>query len=79
METATDAIVRAIDDAVAELTPGAVRTLWSGNPNEQARRALKALDQAVRARGTPVAPDVLRVAARAGAGKWLANQLGGAA
>ena len=75
METATDAIVRAIDNAVGEMTPGAVRTLCDGNPNQQARRALKALEQALRARGTPVAPDVLRVVARAAASKGLAQAL----
>ena len=75
METGTDEIVRAIDNAVAQIPPGATRTLWSGHPNEQARRALKALDEALRERGTPVAPDVLRVAARAAASKALAAAL----
>ena len=72
METATDAIVRAIDNAVGDMTPGATRTLCDGHPNQQARRALKALDEALRERGTPVAPDVLRAIARAAAVKTLA-------
>ena len=73
MEPTTDDIVRAIENGVGEMTPGATRTLWSGHPNQQARRALKALDQAFRARGTPLALEVLRAAARAAAGKRLAE------
>ena len=73
MKSATDDIVRVIDNAVTEMTPGATRTLWSGHPNEQARRALKALGEALREPEAPVAPDVLRSAARAAARKRLAE------
>ena len=49
MKSETDEIVRAIDNAVAGMTAGALRTLWDGDPNQQVRRCLKALDHSFRA------------------------------
>ncbi len=77
MTAAIDDMVRAIDGTVGAMLAGAVRTGVDGHPNQQARRSLKSLDEALRARGTPVASDVLQAAARAAAGKRLANRLSG--
>ena len=50
MTAAIDDMVRAIDGTVGAMLAGAVRTGVDGHPNQHARRVLKNLDEALRAR-----------------------------
>ena len=75
VNTNTEGIVRAIESTIATMSDEARQSLWSEEPNDEARQVLGTLVEALRGSGASVSPAVLYVAGRAAIAKRMAESL----